>query len=56
MQLPNFDPYASRCWEDPYPSYSALRSDAPVYARGDPPYFMLSRYAAIVAAAADPAP
>ena len=53
MQLPNFDPYASRCWEDPYPSYSALRSDAPVYARGDPPYFMLSRYADIVAAAAD---
>ncbi len=54
MQLPDFDPYASRCWEDPYPSYSALRSDAPVYARGDPPYFMLSRYADIVAAAADP--
>lgn len=52
MQLPDFDPYASRCWEDPYPSYGALRSDAPVYARGDPPYFMLSRYADIVAAAA----
>jgi len=54
MQVPDFDPYAPRCWEDPYPSYRALREVAPVYARGDPPYFMLSRYADIVAAAADP--
>ena len=53
MQIPDFDPYEPRCWEDPYPSYRALRELAPVYARGNPRYFMLSRYADIVAAAAD---
>lgn len=53
MQIPDFDPYAPRCWEDPYPAYRALREFAPVYARGEPPYFLLSRYADIVAAADD---
>ena len=53
MQIPDFDPFAPRCWDDPYSNYRLLREHAPVHARGDPRYFMLSRYADIVAAAAD---
>ena len=49
----DFDPFAERCWDDPYPAYAALREAHPVYRRSAPPYCMLSRYDDIVAALVD---
>lgn len=40
----DFDPFAPRCFDDPYPAYLWLRREAPVYRRADPAYFLLSRY------------
>jgi len=49
----DFDPFAPRCWEDPYPAYATLRREHPVYRRDQPHYFMLSRYDDIVRALVD---
>src|SRR4051794_15035591 len=42
-----FDPFAPRFWDDPYPCYKVLRDDHPVYLGGDPACYMISRYADI---------
>lgn len=49
----DFDPFAPRCWDDPYPAYEVLRRNHPVYSRRAPDYFMLSRYEDIVRALVD---
>ena len=49
----DFDPFAARCWDDPYPHYEALRAERPVYTREAPHYTMLSRHDDIVAALVD---
>jgi cytochrome P450 len=49
----DFDPFAPRCWNDPYPFYEVLRSEHPVYRREQTPYYILSRYDDIVRALVD---
>jgi hypothetical protein len=55
----DFDPFDSRFFADPYPSYRRMRSEAPVYRREIPNhrvwphYWMLSRAADVDAALAD---
>lgn len=49
----DFDPFAERCWGDPYPAYQVLRDLHPVYEREQPHFFMLSRYDDLVRALVD---
>jgi cytochrome P450 len=49
----DLDPFAPRCWNDPYPFYQELRSRYPAYHRERPSYYMLSRYDDIVRALVD---
>jgi len=40
-----YDPFASETKEDPYPSYVAMRAEAPVYRMDDPPgFFFVTRF------------
>ena len=49
-----FDPYDPTFFDDPYPTYARMRSEAPVYRHRDPDYFMLSRHQDITAAMSNP--
>jgi cytochrome P450 len=51
--MPRYDPYAYEIHEDPYPSYAALRSRAPVYHNAERDFFALSRHADVLAAFKD---
>ncbi|HWC35302.1 MAG TPA: cytochrome P450 [Mycobacteriales bacterium] len=48
-----FDPYSYAFHEDPYPTYAALRENAPVYRNADLGFFALARHADVVAAFRD---
>ncbi len=48
-----YDPYAYEIHEDPYPTYAALRAEAPVYCDAERGFFALSRHADVLAAFKD---
>ncbi len=48
-----FDPYDWKLHEDPYPTYRALRDEAPVYHNADLDFWALSRHADVLAAFRD---
>ena len=50
-----YDPYAYEIHEDPYPTYAALRAEAPVYRNEDHGFWALSRHADVLAAFKDTA-
>ncbi len=47
------DPYSYEFHEDPYPTYTRLRADAPVYRNDERDFWALSRHADVVAAFKD---
>ncbi len=47
--MPSYDPYAYEIHEDPYPTYAALRAEAPVYHNAERDFFALSRHADVLA-------
>ncbi len=51
--MPVLDPYSYAFHEDPYPTYAALRENAPIYENSDLGFFALSRHADVVAAFRD---
>jgi hypothetical protein len=53
--MPGYDPYAYEIHEDPYPTYAALRAEAPVYHNAERGFFALSRHADVLAAFKDTA-
>jgi cytochrome P450 len=50
-----FSPYDYELHEDPYPTYSRLRDEAPVYRNIELDFFAISRHADVLAAFRDPA-
>lgn len=50
---PTFDPYDYAMHEDPYPSYAALRSQAPLYRNDERGFWALSRHADVLEAFRD---
>lgn len=54
MTPPEFDPFSATFFEDPLPTYAALRDEAPVYRNETYGFYALSRYADVVAAHSDP--
>lgn len=50
----HYDPYAYEIHEDPYPTYSALRAEAPVYHNAEQGFWALARHADVLAAFKDP--
>lgn len=48
-----YDPYAYEIHDDPYPTYAALRADAPVYRNDRLGFWALSRHADVLAAFRD---
>jgi cytochrome P450 len=54
MAAPEFNPYSYALHEDPYPTYRALRDQAPVYRNDALGFWALSRHADVVAAFKDP--
>lgn len=48
-----FDPFSAAYFEDPYPIYTALRENAPVYRHDDPTYYALSRWQDVIDASRD---
>lgn len=50
-----YDPYAYEIHEDPYPTYSRLRAEAPVYRNDAQGFWALSRHADVTAAFRDSA-
>jgi hypothetical protein len=53
MTSPSYDPYDYAIHEDPYPTYAAMRAQAPVYHNEEHGFYALSRYADVVAAFRD---
>ena len=51
--MPTYDPYAYEIHENPYPTYAALRAEAPVYRNAARDFFALSRHADVLAAFKD---
>jgi len=51
--MPTYDPYAYEIHEDPYPTYAALRAEAPVYHNTERDFYALSRHADVLAAFKD---
>jgi len=47
---PRFDPYGDECHVDPYPTYRALRDDAPVYHDEERGFWALSRFEDVIGA------
>lgn len=54
MAAITFNPYSWDLHEDPYPTYRALRDEAPVYRNDELGFWALSRYADVAAAFKDP--
>jgi cytochrome P450 len=50
-----YNPYAYQIHEDPYPTYAALRAQAPVYRNDELDFWALSRHADVLAAFKDTA-
>jgi cytochrome P450 len=50
---PTYDPYAYEMHEDPYPTYAALRAEAPLYRNTEQGFWALSRHADVNAAFRD---
>ncbi len=48
-----YDPYAYEIHEDPYPTYTRLRDEAPVYRNAERDFWALSRHADVMAAFRD---
>jgi cytochrome P450 len=48
--MTHYDPYAYEIHEDPYPTYAALRAEAPVYHNAERDFYALSRHADVLAA------
>jgi cytochrome P450 len=46
----HYDPYAYEIHEDPYPTYAALRAEAPVYRNEEREFFALSHHADVLGA------
>ncbi len=46
--MPEYDPYAYEMHEDPYPTYAALRAEAPVYRNEQLGFWALSRHADVL--------
>jgi cytochrome P450 len=55
MAAITFNPYSWELHDDPYPTYRALRDDAPVYRNDELGFWALSRHADVAAAFKDPA-
>ena len=53
MVAPTFDPYDYAIHEDPYPTYAALRDEAPLYRNEQRGFWALSRHADVGAAFRD---
>jgi hypothetical protein len=53
MTSPSYDPYDYAIHEDPYPTYAAMRAQAPVYHNEEHGFYALSRYSDVVAAFRD---
>ncbi len=54
IPLVDFDPYDWQIHEDPYPTYSRLREEAPVYYSEKRDFWALSRHADVLAGFRDP--
>jgi cytochrome P450 len=48
--MTHYDPYAYEIHEDPYPTYAALRAEAPVFHNTERDFYALSRHADVLAA------
>lgn len=53
VAMREYDPYAYEMHEDPYPTYAALRAEAPVYRNERLGFWALSRHADVLAAFRD---
>ena len=53
MTATAYDPLDPSMLEDPYPTYRALRDESPVHHHVDPPFWVLSRFEDVWAAARD---
>src|SRR5579871_1189187 len=51
--LIDFDPFSETFFDDPYPTYTALRDEAPVFFSERYGFYALSRYRDVVAAHGD---
>jgi cytochrome P450 len=52
--VPGYDPYSYRIHADPYPTYTWMRENAPLYRNDERDFWALSRYEDVAAALRDP--